>query len=63
MCGFRKLVELQDALSNSTQRIGKLQETIEITREVTERETGEAAVRHAGELTAATNRAVEAVSH
>ena len=58
----RRIGALQDDLSNSTQRIGKLQETADTTREGTEREEGVVAARHAAELTAATDRAVEAVS-
>ena len=55
-------MDLQDALSNSTQRIGKLQEIADTTRAAREREEGVVAARHTGELTAATDRVVEAVS-
>ena len=58
----RRLEELQDALSSSTQRIGKLQETAETDRERMERETEAEAARHATLLAAAADRAAKAVS-
>ncbi len=58
---FRKLAELQVALSDSTQKVGKLSETIDRQREEVERETEVLLVKHQEDLKSAQERYDDAV--
>ena len=58
---YRKLEELQAALSDSTQKIGKLNETIEAAVEEKKKELDSLLEKHQGELKASQDKIDDAV--